>query len=693
MPFSIGELLGSLPEDKLIAPKVLAKKLLCEDETDRIRLKIALDALTKLALVAEEFGKYRRLPMPDVVPARLRFSRGSFWAVQEEPGAADIYIPARYLGTAWHGDRGLVKVMRKGRNRRSPEGEVFVVLERAITALLAQVQATETGYVAKPIDDRLNVTVALPETAAEYLGQLVYVGITRYPLAQLPAQGVVKRVLGADIQTADPATLMVCKYHLLPNPPSALPGQLSVPVPGATQGPQAPRQDYRERAVWGLATLAVSWEPVAGGYRLGIHIPDATTSILPETLMDWYAAQQGASFQLEHIRTPMTPPVTLGTEWPSISLWVDIEATGAIGTYRIDPGWVRIAETPPPEVVQGVTAWIQQRPQRPTLPWEASPPIPDEHWHSLPLAVTTEIAQMEQELAILANHLLAKHMQALQLPGLFRVQAPPEPEAWERYRFLLLQLGLHPPATFDTATLLPLIQTHELAPLLQDLLLTTLKPPTDSLQPGGHVGVGCEPYLHGVAAFHRYSDLFNQRVLWALFTHGKDRKSPRSKETIDPRSSTCHGRVDWPVLPTSIQEELQNQAQRILTQLQERERIHRQARQDYQQLVWLHRCQLIPGQTVEGLVVGVESYGFFVALNRTPLQGLVHVTTLKDDWYEFRPAQQALVGRRTGNTFAVGATVTVVVKAIDYYRPHVELMLVPPVPQATSDVPTLPPES
>jgi ribonuclease R len=243
------------------------------------------------------------------------------------------------------------------------------------------------------------------------------------------------------------------------------------------------------------------------------------------------------------------------------------------------------------------------------------------------------------------------------------------------------------------ATLLPLIQTHELAPLLQDLLLTVIKPPTDSLRPGSHVGVGCEPYLHGVAAFHRYSDLFNQRVLWALFTHGKDRKSPRSKETIDPRSSTCHGRVDWPVLPASIQEELQNQAQRILTQLQERERIHRQAWQDYQQLIWLHRCQLLPGQTVEGLVVGVESYGFFVALNRTPLQGLVHVTTLKDDWYEFRPAQQALVGRRTGNTFAVGATVTVVIKAIDYYRPHVELMLVPPVLQEASDVPTLPLES
>ncbi|WP_448380754.1 RNB domain-containing ribonuclease [Gloeomargarita sp.] len=679
MPFSIGELLGSLPEDKLIAPKVLAKKLFCEDEQDRLRLKIALDALTKLSLVVEEFGKYRRVTLPDVVTARLRFSRGSFWAIQEEPGAADIYIPARYLGTAWHGDRSLVKVMRKGRNRRSPEGEVFVVLERAITALLAQVQATETGYVAKPLDERLNVTVALPETVADLVGQLVYVGIARYPLAQLPAQGVVKRVLGPDIQAADPATLMVCKYHFLPDPPATLPSQLVFPRPGEMPASEAPRQDYRERPTWGLPNLGVSWEAVAGGYQLGIHIPDATGLIPPETLVDWYAYQQGASVTIGEMQTPMTPPVLRGEEWPSISLWVTVAATGAVGSYRIEPGWVRVTTPAPPVVVQGVTEWLKQRPQRPRLCLEESRCTPDEHPTGLAMAVTTQEAWVEQELAILANHLLAKHMQALQLPGLFRVQAPPDPEAWERYRFLLTQLGLQPPAECDVTTLLPLIQNHALAPLLQDLLVTMIKPPTDSLQPGAHLGLGCDPYLHGVAPLQRYTDLFNQRVLWALFTHGKDRKSPRSKETIDPRSSECHGRVDWPVLPTSVQEELHQRAQQILPHLQERERLQRQARQDYQQLVWLHRCQLTPGQTVRGLIVGVESYGFFVAIHQTPLQGLVHVTTLKDDWYEFRPAQQALVGRRTNTTFAVGATVEVLVKAIDYYRPHVELTLVPAV--------------
>jgi len=688
MPFSIAELLGNLPEDKLIAPKVLAKKLFCEDENDRLRLKIALDALTKLELVTEEFGKYRRVSVPDVVKARLRFSRGSFWAIQEEPGAADIYIPARYLGTAWHGDRGLIKVMRKGRNRRSPEGEVFVVLERAITALVAQVQRTETGYVAKPMDERLNITVALPETVAEWEEQLVYVTIARYPLAQLPAQGVVKRVLGPDAGRADPATLVLCKHNLLPDAPETLPKTL------AELGDELPRQDYRERVTWGLGNLAVSWEPgTDGGRLLGIHIPDATGSIPPETLVDWYASQQGASFGLAEIRAPMTPPLPVRTEWPSISLWVAVDSTGEIGTYRLEPGWVRVTATPPAELVQGVTEWVMGTQTAPGLTLAEPRLTPDEHPTGFPLAQLTGEEAVAQRLAILANHLLARHMQALQLPGLFRVQPPPDAEAWERYRFLLTELGLNPPEQLDTRILLPMIQSHASAPLLQDLFLEILKPPTDSLQPGAHFGVGREPYLHGVAAFDRYADLHNQRVLWALFTQGKDRKSPRSKETIDPRSSTCHGRVDWPVLPPSVQEELYHRAQQLLPQLQERERAHRQAREDYRHLVWLHRCQLSPGQTVRGLVVGVESYGFFVAIQHTPLQGLVHVTALKNDWYEFRPKQQALVGRKTNATFAVGAVMDVVVKGIDYYRQQVDLVLPPDTTTPAEPSDAIPPDT
>ncbi|MEN9217885.1 MAG: RNB domain-containing ribonuclease [Gloeomargarita sp. DG_2_bins_126] len=677
MPFSIAELLGNLPEDKLIAPKVLAKKLFCEDETDRLRLKIALDALTKLELVTEEFGKYRRLAVPDVVKARLRFSRGSFWAIQDEPGAADIYIPARYLGTAWHGDRGLIKVVRKGRNRRSPEGEVFVVLERAITALLAQVQATDAGYVAKPMDDRLNITVTLPDAVADWVEQLVYVTIARYPLAQMPAQGVVKRVLGRDARAAEPATLVLCKHNLLSDPPPGLPKMLE------PQGDELPRQDYRELATWGLGSLAVSWEPGAeGGRLLGIHIRDATAYIPPETLVDWFAGQQGASFALGETRIPMTPPVVESAVWPSLSLWVQIAADGTMGAYRIEPGLVQVDAVPAAELVQGVSDWVLQNGQRPGLRLDEPRLTPDEYPTGLPTAEPVGTTQVAQGLAMLANHLLARHLEALQLPGLFRVQAPPEPEAWERYRFLLTTLGLSVPEELDLATLLPLLQTHELAPLLTDLFLEILKPPTESLQPGAHFGVGYAPYLHGVAGGERYADLFNQRVLRALFIHGKDRKSARSKETIDPRSSECHGRVDWPVLPTTIQEELQTQAQQLLTQLQERERVQRQAREDYRHLVWLHRCDLTPGQTVRGLVVSVESYGFFVAIQHTPLQGLVHVTALKNDWYEFRPKQQALVGRKTNATFAVGMVMDVVVKSIDYYRQQVDLLLPPEVIEA-----------
>ncbi|MEN9228853.1 MAG: RNB domain-containing ribonuclease [Gloeomargarita sp. HHBFW_bins_205] len=666
MPFSIGELLGNLPEDKLIAPKVLAKKLFCETESDRRRLRIALDVLTKLALVTEEFGKYRRVPMPDVVKARLRFSRGSFWAVQEEPGTADIYIPARYLGTAWHGDWGLIKVMRKGRNRRSPEGEVFLVLERAITALVAQVKLTEQGYVAKPLDDRLNITVALPgEDVGQWVDQLVYVTIQRYPLAQMPAQGAIKQVLGPDAQSADPARLVLCKHNLVPHPPAGLPPELTC------NPTDWPRQDYRELPTWGLGKLAVSWQ----GERLGIHLLDGTAYLPSETLVDWYARQQGATFGLGDTLYPMTPPAPIGTEWPSISLWVELDAAGQAGAYRLEPGWVRVSDSPPPELVTAVTDWVERTQPWVGLPLEDPYPWPDEHPSGLPRQTTDSTARVTQALALLANHLLARHFQALQLPGIFRGQPSPDPDAWERYRFLLQTLGLTPPETLDLPTLLALLQAHELAPLLQTLFWEILKPPADSLQATDHFGLGLTPYLHAVAPLDRYTDWFNQRVLWALFTQGKDRKSPRSKETVDLRSSSCHGRVDWPVLPPAVQEELQTQAQQLLSHWTERERLHRQAWEDYEHLLWLHRCRLSPGQRVHGLIVGVESYGFFVAIEKTPLQGLVHVTALRNDWYEFRPQQQALVGRRTGTTFTVGMLVDVMVKGVDYYRQQVDLLL------------------
>jgi ribonuclease R len=139
MDFSIATLLASLSEDKLVAAKALEKKLGCEDEESLQQLQIVLEALERIGVILKERGKYRRVHEESVVEAKLRCSsRGFCFAIQDVEEADDIYVRESHLSNAWNGDRVLVKIIKEGTRRRSPEGEVKVILERANPSLLAQ---------------------------------------------------------------------------------------------------------------------------------------------------------------------------------------------------------------------------------------------------------------------------------------------------------------------------------------------------------------------------------------------------------------------------------------------------------------------------------------------------------------------------------------------------------------------------
>src|SRR4028118_1911726 len=162
MEFSIATLLSHFSGDKLVAPKLLEKKLSCQDEESLNKLQIVLDALEKVGLLVKERGKYRRVYEEDVVEAKLRCSsKGFCFAIQDAEQAEDIYIRESHLSNAWNGDRVLVKVTKEGSRRRSPEGEVRLILERANPSVLARVRQTDSGYRAVPLDDRLLFELAL----------------------------------------------------------------------------------------------------------------------------------------------------------------------------------------------------------------------------------------------------------------------------------------------------------------------------------------------------------------------------------------------------------------------------------------------------------------------------------------------------------------------------------------------------
>lgn len=209
------------------------------------------------------------------------------------------------------------------------------------------------------------------------------------------------------------------------------------------------------------------------------------------------------------------------------------------------------------------------------------------------------------------------------------------------------------------------------------LLLETLKPAFYSTTAKPHFGLALEQgYTHFTSPVRRFPDLLIQRVLHLLFEEGRDRKSTRSKEVVDLRHSSCHEAISWQVLPPDIQQELESYLGAIVVHLTEREKLAQEAEQDLEGLKKAELMKERTGEIFHGLITGVQSYGLFVEIEELLVEGLVHVSSLKDDWYEYRSRQQTLVGRKNRKQYRLGDRIEVQVKSVDYYRQQIDLIAV-----------------
>jgi ribonuclease R len=213
--------------------------------------------------------------------------------------------------------------------------------------------------------------------------------------------------------------------------------------------------------------------------------------------------------------------------------------------------------------------------------------------------------------------------------------------------------------------------------VLTYLLLSTFKPAIYSTTPGPHFGLALDHgYTHFTSPIRRYPDLLVHRVLHAIFEYGRDRRTTRSKDRVDLRSSTCHGQINWNVLPTDLQAELEDNFAAVVVHLTEQEKLSQEAEADIEGLKKAEFMQQHTGKVFHGLITGVQSYGFFVEIEELLVEGLVHVSSLKDDWYEYRSRQQKLVGRKNRKQYKLGDRVEVQVKSVDYYRQQIDLVAV-----------------
>ncbi len=748
-------------------------------------LDLALEALQKLEFISIQDQQITCRQNPDLVVGRLRCSsKGFCFAIRDQPGVEDIYIHGSNLHGAWNGDQVLAKVTKDGSRRRSPEGQVAAVIERANPTFVGRIKQAEDGFRILPLDDRLLFELRLapdssdlsahadlsagsleldqvpvsaqPEGSNRLAGQLAgledgrfaYVEVLRYPLADQLPLGRIRKILGSNPETSMDIDLVCCR-HDLPQQfrPEAL--EEAEAVTGKISKTEiGRRQDFRD---WLTVTLdpypldpgrypgvALSLGSTDDqGWQLGVHIADAAYWLPAAGALEQEVLERGTAVYLDTATLPMVPPqiqdiVALRPQKETLTLSVLMELTadGSLVGAEIHPGIITprahlsydtvqallanpsvpinpddsagVSSRNLPDLIgllRGLETVAQIVAQQRRIQGGLDLPLPPLHpTHALAetrqgilLLSREQTAQrMMAEFSLLTQRVVATHFQQLGIPALYRVQDPPSLEAMQSFLRLAANLGLVPEANGIEAItpelwqgLVAQIQAPEQAEACLALtaqMLDCLPPMRHEVEPDpavGHFGLGIPmPYGPVVDPLRDGAALLNQRSLHLLFRKGRDRRSTRVKEGVNLHSTSCHGQITWKVLPPKEQTQWSETLQAIQDPLNQH---YQRVIAAEQELAGLKKSQFMQehlGETLWGLVTGVQNYGFFVSVDPVQAEGLVHVSSLKSDWYEYRGRQQSLVGRKNRRQFRLGDRVQVRIKSVDYYRQQIDLEVI-----------------
>lgn len=456
-------------------------------------------------------------------------------------------------------------------------------------------------------------------------------------------------------------------------------------------------------------------------WQLGIHIADVAHFIEQDTLLDRIARKRGLAVNLRKQVLPLFPEkvsklcsLIPGRNRLTISVMLTFDAQGNTAEYQIIPSVISVDHQLSYQETQALIG-DEKKPGKklatlvPILKdlfFTISPLVKAQRLQRGGLEVMTPenyslykdegrvgtilgvasfpVHSMLTELTILAGKAVAEHLQALELPGIYCTQLEPDVEELEDLVKLGNNLDLNidldvqdSVSSQDYQRLTEQFANSSAVMVLNYLLQSTFKPVKYLTEPGKHFGLAYEGgYTHCISPGQRYIDLIIQRILKAVFEHGRDRRHSRTKHGVDLTSSSCQGQINWKVLPPNIQEQIALDIQTMLPFLNDREKQAEDAERDLAGLKKAEQMKERTGKIFEGLITGVQSYGFFVEIEDLLVEGLVHVSSLKDDWYEYRSRNSCLVGRKNRTAYRLGDRVEVEVKSVDYYRQQIDLVTV-----------------
>ena len=626
-----------------------------------------------------------------LVKCRVEAHKDGFgFAVPLTPdGQGDFVLPARQMRGLMHGDT--VTVRPAGTDRRGRrEGQVLDVIERAQKTVVGRLMIERGIAMLSPEDSRLPDSILLePDSVGKAKpGQVVVAQIDAYPDAHRPAVASVVEVLGNYADSGMEIEIAVRQHHL-PHQFSTACEKAAAKIPSAVRKTDLKgREDLRDLP---LVTIdgessrdfddAVYAEKQGRNFRLVVAIADVSHYVKPQDAIDADALDRATSVYFPRRVIPMLPEslsngiCSLNPDVDRLCMVCDMVFTyaGNLKSYRFYPAvmrsharltytqvwdWIQNGSDNPlkPHIDTLYKLYqilLKKRHQRGAMEFETTETemIFDKQGKIKRIVpvVRNEAHRLIEECMLAANVCAAEFLLKHQHPALFRNHSGPTPEKLATLREQLGLLGLtlgggEQPTPLDYAALFAQTAERPDRELIQVMLLRSMQQAMYEPDNSGHFGLAYPAYTHFTSPIRRYPDLLVHRAIKAVLS-GSRYNPAENWSALGIHSSQCERRAD-------------------------------EASRDVENWLKTYYMQDKVGEVFSGTVSGMAGFGLFVTLDDIHIEGLVHISELGEDYFNYRAETMSIEGERSGLRFSMGDKVVVQVARADLDTRKIDLMLI-----------------
>ena len=653
--------------------------------------KKVLDYMEKDGLVVKTRTEHYGVPekMGLLVGKVQGHQRGYAFLIPEDD-REDVFIPASGLNGAMNGDKVVVKVFKEIKEGKRSEGEVIRILDRVNKTVIGSFEDSKNFGFVVPDEKRIYQDIYIPKgnTMGAHSGDIVIAEITKWPEKRRSPEGKIVEILGKKGEKGIDILTIIKKYNLPEEFPEKV-QKYTENIPDEIKEEEYNnRMDLRDKKIITIdgedakdLDDAISIEKLPNGnFYLGVHIADVSNYVKEKNPLDKEALKRGTSVYLVDRVIPMLPKklsngicsLNPKVDRLTLSCFMEIDKTGKVLNHKVVESVINSSErmtyTDVNKILKDNDQQLikkydylmenfklmeelckilyKKRINRGAIDFdfEECKIILDEEGKPVEIKpYEREIGnRIIEEFMLVCNETIAEYMFWANIPFVYRIHEEPDSEKLQHFNEFVYNLGysikyskeIHPKALQEVVEK---VKGKKEETVINTLLLRSLKQAKYSPECVGHFGLAARYYCHFTSPIRRYPDLIIHRII----------KEYIKGRTTEKRIKKLEGEVAYASVQSSEMERLAEEAEREVDDLKKAEYMSERI-----------------GEVYDGIISSVTAFGLFVELPNT-VEGLVHISTLLDDYYVYDERGLRLIGEKTKKIYRLGDEVKIKVDKVD----------------------------